>query len=80
MLTWRDKYNRLRPDSMSPEELREAIEDVESAIFERTQDLTEERDGSGELKQIEEASEQLLRLQIEKLNYPSFVRQSPQQN
>jgi hypothetical protein len=80
MLTWRDKYNRLRPDSMSTEELREAIEDVESAIFERTQDLTEERDGNGELKQIEEATEQLLRLQIEKLNYPSFVRQSSQQN
>jgi hypothetical protein len=67
--SWRDSFERIRPD-MSPDEIRNAIEDVESAIFQRA--LTGDAHDDSELRDIEHASRELLRLQSEKLNYPSF--------
>jgi hypothetical protein len=48
--SWRDSFERIRPD-MSPDELRNAIEDVESAIFEHA--LTSDAHDDGELRDIE---------------------------
>lgn len=73
--SWRDSFERIRPD-MSPDELRNAIDDVESAIFEHA--LTGDAHDDGELRDIEHASRELLRLQIDKLHYPSFVPHAEQ--
>jgi hypothetical protein len=61
---------------MLPDELRNAIEDVESAIFEDA--LTGVANDDGDLRNIEHASRELLRLQIDKLNYPSFAPHADQ--
>jgi hypothetical protein len=73
MRTWRDAYNQLRED-VPKEELRKLIEDVESAIFKRTTELRDIDDSNGEFKEMVEAMRTVRRLQIEKLNYPEFLR------
>jgi hypothetical protein len=54
--------------------LRKLIEDVESAIFKRTTELRDIDDSNGEFKEMVEAMRTVRRLQIEKLNYPEFLR------
>lgn len=73
MPTWRDAYNRLTED-LPKEELRKLIEEVESAIFVRTQELRNIDNSNGEFKEMVAAMQTVRRLQIEKLNYPEFLR------
>jgi len=61
---------------MSPDELRKAIDDVEGAIIEQA--LTGDAHDDGELRHIEHACRELLRLQIDRLNYPSFAPHAEQ--
>jgi len=54
MPTWREAYNQLSKD-VPKEELRKLFEDVESAIFVRTQELRDIDDSNGEFKEMVEA-------------------------
>jgi hypothetical protein len=67
MPNWRDAYQRLSKD-VPKEELRKLIEDVESAIFNRTTEIQDIADSNGEFKEMVEARQTVRRLQIEKLN------------
>ena len=70
---WRDAYKRLN-ERAPKADLRKLIEEVESAIFVRTSELRTVADSKGEYKEMVEAMHTVRRLQIEKLNYPEFLR------
>ena len=66
---WRQAVSEVRPD-LAKDKLQKKVYEAELAIFARLQELASLPDHTSEHQEIEQATNLLRRIQIEKLNFP----------